>query len=244
MITKRIIPCLYVKEGKIEKNTASPLELAAYYSEHGADELTFYNVNAMRGGEELFMRVLREAAGSVFIPLTVGGGISALADFERALSCGADKVCVNASALENPDLIHEASRKYGAQCVVLSVDVKSVNGEYRVFTKGGSRDTGRNAVEWIRRAASLGAGEVVVNSLDAERLGKGFDLPLLSAVCAAVDIPVIASGGGTCEADFCALFQGVPDVDAGLASSAFHIGNIEIKHLKKTLRAQGINVRL
>ncbi len=244
MITKRIIPCLYVKEGKIDKNVPSPLELAAYYSQHGADELVFYDVNVSNDGGTLFSKVLREAAGSVFIPLTVGGGVSALADFERALSCGADKVCVNASAIENPDLIYEASRKYGAQCVVLSVDVKSVDGAYRVFTRGGRENTGLEALTWLRRATELGAGEIVVNSLDAERMGNGFDLPLLAAACKTVDVPVIASGGGVSVADFCTLFREVPEVDAGLASSAFHSGKIEIQDLKRTLRAQGVNVRL
>lgn len=252
MITKRIIPCLYVKDGKIAEasrcegadGARSPLELAAYYSEHGADELMFYDVRAAESLHASFLRVLREAAGSVFIPLTVGGGISSLDDFERALSCGADKVCVNASAIENPELIYEASRKYGAQCVVLSVDVKRVDGVYRVFTKGGSVNTGREATEWIRYAAERGAGEVVVNSLDAEAAKNGFDLSLAASACKAANVPVIASGGASCGRDFLSLFSEVPEIDAGLGSTVFHSGTVEISELKKSLRERGVNVRL
>lgn len=252
MITKRIIPCLDVKDGKVVKgvnfaglkDVASPLELAAYYSEHGADELVFYDITASAEGRTLFTDVLREAAGSIFIPLTVGGGISAISDFERVLSCGADKVSVNSGAIRNPELIHEASRKYGAQCVVLSVDVKRVNGEFHVFAKGGREDTGLEAIEWIKRCVGLGAGEVVVNSMDTDGVKKGFDLELLKQVCNVVDVPVIASGGAGSQQDFVTLFKEIPEIDAGLAASVFHFKEIEIKDLKKTLRENGVNVRL
>ncbi len=252
MITKRIIPCLDVKDGKVVKgvnfaglkDVASPLELAAYYSEHGADELVFYDITASAEGRKLFTDVLREAAGSVFIPLTVGGGISSIADFERVLSCGADKVSVNSGAIRNPELIHEASRKYGAQCVVLSVDVKRVNGEFHVFAKGGREDTGLEAIEWIKRCVELGAGEVVVNSMDTDGVKKGFDLELLKAVCHVVNVPVIASGGAGSQQDFVTLFKEIPEIDAGLAASVFHFKEIEIKDLKKTLYENGVNVRL
>ncbi len=252
MITKRIIPCLDVKDGKVVKgvnfaglkDVASPLELAAYYSEHGADELVFYDITASAEGRTLFIDVLREAAGSIFIPLTVGGGISSLADFERVLSCGADKVSVNSGAIKNPELIHEASRKYGAQCVVLSVDVKRVNGAFHVFAKGGREDTGLEAMEWIKRCVDCGAGEVVVNSMDTDGVKKGFDLELLKAVCNVVDVPVIASGGAGSQQDFVTLFKEIPEIDAGLAASVFHFKEIEIKDLKKSLRENGVNVRL
>lgn len=252
MITKRIIPCLDVKDGKVVKgvnfeglkDVASPLDLAAYYSECGADELVFYDITASAEGRQLFTEVLREAAGSVFIPLTVGGGISTLADFERVLACGADKVSVNSGAIKNPELIHEASRKYGAQCVVLSVDVKRVNGEFHVFAKGGREDTGMEAIAWIKRCVELGAGEVVVNSMDTDGVKKGFDLELLKAVCKVVDVPVIASGGAGSQQDFITLFDEIPEIDAGLAASVFHFGEIKIKDLKKTLREHGVNVRL
>ncbi len=252
MITKRIIPCLDVKDGKVVKgvnfaglkDVASPLELAAYYSEHGADELVFYDITASAEGRTLFTDVLREAAGSIFIPLTVGGGISAISDFERVLSCGADKVSVNSGAIRNPELIHEASRKYGAQCVVLSVDVKRVNGEFHVFAKGGREDTGLEAIEWIKRCVGFGAGEVVVNSMDTDGVKKGFDLELLKQVCNVVDVPVIASGGAGSQQDFVTLFKEIPEIDAGLAASVFHFKEIEIKDLKKTLRENGVNVRL
>lgn len=252
MITKRIIPCLDVKDGKVVKgvnfaglkDVASPLELAAYYSEHGADELVFYDITASAEGRTLFIDVLREAAGSIFIPLTVGGGISSIADFERVLSCGADKVSVNSGAIKNPELIHEASRKYGAQCVVLSVDVKRVNGAFHVFAKGGREDTGLDAMEWIKRCVDCGAGEVVVNSMDTDGVKKGFDLELLKAVCNVVDVPVIASGGAGSQQDFVTLFKEIPEIDAGLAASVFHFKEIEIKDLKKSLRENGVNVRL
>ena len=252
MITKRIIPCLDVKDGRVVKgvnfeglrDVSSPVDLAKYYSECGADELVFYDITASAEGRALFTDILREAASSVFIPLTVGGGIRSVADFERVLSCGADKVSVNSGAIANPSLVKEAAQKYGNQCVVISADVKRVNGSFHVFAKGGREDTGMEAVSWIKRCVEEGAGEVVVNSMDTDGVKKGFDLELLKAVCAAVDVPVIASGGAGSIADFVTLFKEIPDIDAGLAASVFHFGEIEIADLKKVLAENGIPSRI
>ena len=252
MITKRIIPCLDVKDGQVVKGVnfenlrqvASPVELAKYYSECGADELVFYDITASAEGRKLFTDVLKETASSVFIPLTVGGGIKELSDFERVLSCGADKVSVNSGALQNPDLISQAAQKYGNQCVVISADIKRVNGEFHVFAKGGRVDTGLEAIAWISRCVAEGAGEVVVNSMDTDGVKKGFDIELLRAVTEAVDVPVIASGGAGSQAHFVELFKALPKVDAGLAASVFHFGEIAIPDLKKTLRENGVIVRL
>lgn len=252
MITKRIIPCLDVKDGRVVKGVnfeglrevASPVDLAKYYSSCGADELVFYDITASAEGRSLFTEVLREVARSVFIPLTVGGGIREVADFERVLTCGADKVSVNSGAIANPALIGEAAKKYGNQCVVISADVKRVNGAFHVFSKGGRVDTGMDAVAWIKRCVNEGAGEVVVNSMDTDGVKKGFDLELLKAVCAAVDVPVIASGGAGCTADFVTLFEEIPDIDAGLAASVFHFGEIKIADLKGILAKKGIPSRI
>ncbi|MBQ9714680.1 MAG: imidazole glycerol phosphate synthase subunit HisF [Clostridia bacterium] len=251
MITKRIIPCLDVKDGRVVKGinfeglreVASPVDLAKYYSQCGADELVFYDITASAEGRAMFTDCLREAAKSVFIPLTVGGGIRGVEDFERVLSCGADKVSVNSGAIANPSIVKEAAQKYGNQCVVLSTDVKRVHGEFHVFAKGGREDTGLEAVSWIKRCVEDGAGEVVVNSMDTDGVKKGFDIELLKAVCAAVDVPVIASGGAGSIADFITLFKEIPDIDAGLAASVFHFGEIEIANLKKVLAENDILVR-
>lgn len=251
MITKRIIPCLDVKDGRVVKGTnfqnlkdvSSPVELAKYYSACGADELVFYDITASAEGRKLFTGVLTEVAKQVFIPLTVGGGIRGLEDFERVLSCGADKVSVNSGAISNPSLVGEAARKYGDQCVVISVDVRRVNGQFRVFAKGGRVDTGMDAIEWIRRCVGEGAGEVVVNSMDMDGVKKGFDIELLKKVCDVVNVPVIASGGAGCQQDFVDLFHQIPTIDAGLAASVFHFGEIKIKDLKETLAQNGVNVR-
>lgn len=251
MITKRIIPCLDVKDGTVVKGVnfeglrqvASPVELARYYSERGADELVFYDITASAEGRSLFIDTLKEVARSVFIPLTVGGGIREVEDFERVLSCGADKVSVNSGAIANPDLVGNAAKRYGNQCVVISADIKRAHGEFRVFAKGGRVDTGLEAISWIKRCVDAGAGEVVVNSMDTDGVKKGFDLELLKAVCAAVDVPVIASGGAGCQEDFVKLFKEIPTIDAGLAASVFHFGEIEIKDLKDTLQKNGITVR-
>ena len=252
MITKRIIPCLDVRGGRVVKgvnfegvrDVSSPVELGKFYSDSGADELVFYDITASVEGRALFTDILREVASTIFIPLTVGGGINTLDDFDRVLKCGADKVSVNSGAIRNPHLIYEAAQRYGDQCVVLSADIKRVNGEFRVFAKGGREDTGMEAIEWIKRCVGNGAGEVVVNSIDTDGVKKGFDIEMLRAVCNAVNVPVIASGGAGCVQDFMNLFREVPDIDAGLAASVFHFGEIAIPDLKRTLAAEGINMRL
>lgn len=251
MITKRIIPCLDVKHGKVVKgvnfeglrDVASPVELAQAYSSGGADELVFYDIVASAEERGLFSDVLCEVAKTVFIPLTVGGGIRETADFERVLACGADKVSVNSGAINNPALVGEAAKKYGDQCVVISVDVRRVNGQFHVFSKGGRVDTGLDAIEWIRRCVGEGAGEVVVNSMDTDGVRKGFDIELLKKVCDVVNVPVIASGGAGCQQDFVDLFREIPTIDAGLAASVFHFGEIKIQDLKETLAKNGVNVR-
>ena len=252
MITKRIIPCLDVKDGRVVKgvnflglaDVSSPVKLAEFYSSCGADELVFYDITASAEGRKLFTDILTEVASKVFIPLTVGGGINTVDDFDRVLKCGADKVSVNSGAIRNPELVREAAHKYGDQCVVLSADVKRVNGEFRVFAKGGREDTGMEAISWIRRCVNMGAGEIVVNSIDTDGVKQGFDLEMLEAVCDAVNVPVIASGGAGCIDDFTKLFKALPKVDAGLAASIFHFGEVEIKDLKKELRQNDIIVRL
>ena len=252
MITKRIIPCLDIKNGRVVKGTnfqglsdvSSPVELAKLYSDCGADELVFYDITASFEGRKLFTDVLRQVASEIFIPLTVGGGINTVEDFDRVLKCGADKVSVNSGAIRNPELIREAAQKYGNQCVVLSADVKRVEGQFRVFAKGGREDTGMEAIAWIKRGVALGAGEVVVNSIDTDGVKGGFDIELLDLVCKSVRVPVIASGGAGAKEHFLQLFKEVPTVDAGLAASVFHFGEIAIKDLKRTLANNGINVRI
>ena len=252
MLTKRIIPCLDVKNGRVVKgvnfkglnDVSSPVELAKYYSDNGADELVFYDITASAEGRQLFTDILREVASTIFIPLTVGGGINTVADFDRVLKCGADKVSVNSGAIRNPELIYEAAKKYGNQCVVISADVKRVDSEFRVFAKGGREDTGMEAVSWIRRCVDMGAGEVVLNSIDTDGVKKGFDLEMLKAVSDAVDVPVIASGGAGCIDDFVKLFKTLPKVDAGLAASIFHFGEVDIAELKQRLADEGIPMRI
>ena len=252
MITKRIIPCLDVRNGKVVKGVnftglkdiSSPVTLADYYSKNGADELVFYDITASAEGRELFTEVLKSTAEKVFIPLTVGGGINTLNDFDRVLKCGADKVSVNSGAIKNPSLIKEGAKLYGDQCVVLSVDIKRVNGKFTVFAKGGRENTGIDAIEWIKRSVDNGAGEIVVNSIDTDGVKKGFDIEMLSAVCNAVSVPVIASGGAGKTEDFITLFKTLPKVDAGLAASVFHFGEIDIKNLKREMAKNGIPARL
>ena len=252
MITKRIIPCLDVKNGRVVKGTnfqglsdvSDPVALGKYYSDHGADELVFYDITASFEGRKLFTDILQKVASTIFIPLTVGGGINTLEDFDRVLKCGADKVSVNSGAIRNPGLVFQAARKYGDQCVVLSADVKRVEGEFRVFAKGGREDTGMEAIAWIKRCVDMGAGEVVLNSIDTDGVKQGFDLEMLEAVSNAVDVPVIASGGAGGMEDFVKLFQTLPKVDAGLAASIFHFGQVQIPKLKAYLAQNHINVRL
>ena len=252
MITKRIIPCLDVRDGRVVKGTnfqglrdvSSPVELGKYYSDNGADELVFYDITASAEGRRLFTDILTQVASTIFIPLTVGGGINTVEDFDRVLKCGADKVSVNSGAIRDPGLVHAAARLYGDQCVVLSADVKRVEGQFRVFAKGGREDTGMEAISWIKRCVANGAGEVVLNSIDTDGVKGGFDLPMLEAVSEAVDVPVIASGGAGCEEDFVKLFKTLPKVDAGLAASIFHFGTVKIPELKQTLRDNDNLVRL
>lgn len=252
MITKRIIPCLDVKDGRVVKgvnfaglsDVSSPVTLAEYYSKAGADELVFYDITASSDGRRIFTDILRQTAASIFIPLTVGGGINSLDDFERVLSCGADKVSVNSGAIAHPTLIREAAERYGSQCVVLSCDIKRVGAEFRVFAKGGRVDTGFEALSWIKNGVDNGAGEIVVNSIDTDGVKAGFDLPMLRAVVEAVDVPVIASGGAGSAEDFVTLFSEIPDIDAGLAASIFHFGEVKISDLKELLHKNRINVRL
>ncbi|MBR3059114.1 MAG: imidazole glycerol phosphate synthase subunit HisF [Oscillospiraceae bacterium] len=252
MITKRIIPCLDVRDGRVVKgvnflglrDVDSPVKLAKYYSECGADELVFYDITASAEGRKLFTDILREAAANIFIPLTVGGGISSVEDFDRVLKCGADKVSVNSGAIRRPELIGEAARKYGDQCVVLSADIKRVDGSFHVFAKGGREDTGLEAIQWIRDGIARGAGEIVANSMDTDGVKGGFDLELLERICEAVRVPVIASGGAGSMEDFSTLFKTVPEVSAGLAASVFHFGEIAIPDLKRKLRADGIEMRM
>lgn len=252
MVTKRIIPCLDIKDGRVVKgvnflnlqDVSNPVKLAEYYSNAGADELVFYDITASFEGRKLFVDILTEVASKIFIPLTVGGGINQLEDFERVLACGADKVSVNSGAIKHPELIEQAAKRYGNQCVVLSVDAKRVDGSFHVFLNGGRVDTGMDALEWIRQGVERGAGEVVVNSIDTDGVKQGFDIELLKKVCSLVNVPVIASGGAGNAGHFTQLFKQVPQVSAGLAASIFHFGELSIADLKKELAENDIEVRI
>ena len=252
MITKRIIPCLDVRNGRVVKgvnfeglsDVSSPVGLANFYSDNGADELVFYDITASAEGRALFTDILKKVAETIFIPLTVGGGINTVDDFDRVLKCGADKVSVNSGALKNPGLIYEAAKKYGNQCVVISADVKRENGQFTVYAKGGREKTDLEAVSWIKKCVGMGAGEVVLNSIDTDGVKGGFDLEMLDAVCNAVNVPVIASGGAGKKEDFVELFKKIPKADAGLAASIFHFKEVEIPDLKRTLKENGILVRI
>ncbi len=252
MIAKRIIPCLDVRDGRVVKGTrfrelndvASPVDLAAYYSAQGADELVFYDITASSDGRKIFTDILTETASRVFIPLTVGGGISTIADFDRVLKCGADKVSVNSGAIRDPLLIREAAGKYGSQCVVLSVDAKRVGGRMMVFAKGGRENTGMELLDWLKKGLDLGAGEIVLNSIDTDGVKDGFDLEMLSLAAQIAHVPIIASGGAGKKEDFAALFNAIPGVDAGLAASIFHFGEVLIPDLKEYLKNKNINVRI
>ncbi len=252
MITKRIIPCLDVKNGRVVKgqnfkdlnDVSSPVDLAKFYSDSMADELVFYDITASSDGRKIFTDILKEAASNVFIPLTVGGGIESLEDFDRVLKSGADKVSVNTGAINHPNLIRKAAELYGNQCVVISIDCKRVDGEFHVFKKGGREDTGLELINWVKYCVNEGAGEVVLNSIDTDGVKKGFDIEMIKMVCDAVNVPVIASGGAGSIDDFIRLFTEVPKVDAGLAASIFHFKEVEIKELKRKLRENGIEVRL
>jgi imidazoleglycerol phosphate synthase, cyclase subunit len=252
MITKRIIPCLDVRDGAVVKgknflgvrDIADPVEMARIYNTAGADELVFYDITASHEGRGLFTDVLTRVASEIFIPLTVGGAINSTDDFSRVLSCGADKVSVNSGALKNPALIDSAAKKYGDQCVVLSIDAKRVGGEVHVFLHGGREDTGIELLSWVKEGVERGAGEIVLNSIDTDGVKGGFDIEMLRAVCGIVDVPVIASGGAGCKEHFVELFEAVPTVDAGLAASIFHFGEVKISDLKQYLSENGVNVRI
>ena len=252
MLAKRIIPCLDIRNGRVVKGVKFgdlrdleyPVEMAKFYNTSGADELVFYDITASAEGRKLFSDTLRNVASQIFIPLTVGGGISTVEDFDRVLKCGADKVSVNSGAIANPSIINDAAKKYGSQCVVLSMDIKRVNGKFELFAKGGRVPTGIDAIEWAYKGQEEGAGELVVNSIDTDGVKKGFDIEMLDAICKRVSIPVIASGGAGCSKDFTTLFKTLPKVDAGLAASIFHFKEVDIKDLKKELRANGIEVRI
>jgi len=251
MLAKRIIPCLDVRNGRVVKgmnfqglrDMADPVDMARFYNESGADELVFYDITASAEGRNLFTDILRAVASEIFIPLTVGGGINTLEDFDRVLKCGADKVSVNSGAIRNPALIGEAARKYGDQCVVLSMDVKRVDGQFRLFAKGGREDTGIDAMEWAVKGVRDGAGEIVLNSIDTDGVKTGFDLEMLDTLAALVDVPIIASGGAGSMEHFAELFTH-PGVDAGLAASIFHTKQVDIKDLKRFLRARGVEMRI
>jgi cyclase len=252
MLTKRIIPCLDIKNGRVVKgknfeglqDVDDPVALAAYYNQSGADELVFYDITASAEGRGLFTDVLMNVAKEVFIPLTVGGNINDVSDFDRVLKCGADKVSVNTGAIKDPSLILRAAKKYGDQCVVLSIDAKRVGGRFTVFARGGRDNTGMDAIEWAKQGEQNGAGELVINSIDTDGVKQGFDLEMLEAICSAVRIPVIASGGAGKKEHFSSLFRSVPGVDAGLAASIFHRKELTIRELKEHLRSEGIPVRL
>ena len=251
MLARRIIPCLDVKDGRVVKGTnfeglrdlADPVEMARFYNESGADELVVYDITASAEGRNLFTDILRRVAGEIFIPLTVGGGIRTLEDFDRVLKCGADKVSVNSGAIADPTIIGAAAKKYGDQCVVLSMDVKRVDGQFRLFAKGGREDTGIDAMEWAARGVADGAGEIVLNSIDTDGVKQGFDLEMLDALASRVSVPIIASGGAGKMEDFAQLFTH-PGIDAGLAASIFHTRQVDIKELKHYLRAQGVEMRI
>lgn len=252
MITKRIIPCLDIRGGRVVKgvnfegiqDVEDPVALAKFYNDSGADELVFYDITASFEGRGLFADVLKNVASNIFIPLTVGGNINSVEDFDRVLKSGADKVSVNTGAIKNPSLVTEAAKKYGDQCVVLSMDVKRVDGKFMVFAKGGRENTGLEAVEWAKRCTENGAGEIVVNSINTDGVKNGFDIEMLKAICNAVSVPVIASGGAGCPEHFKTLFEEVPGVDAGLAASIFHFGEVKIRDLKKYLISQNIEMRI
>ena len=251
MISKRIIPCLDVRDGRVVKgvnfagikDVADPVAMAKKYNEAGADELVFYDITASHEARGLFTDILQAVAAQVFIPLTVGGGINTIEDFDRVLKCGADKVSVNSGAVRNPQLIKAGAERYGSQCVVLSVDVKRVGDAWHVFTKGGREDTGLDALEWITQGEAFGAGELVINSMDTDGVKNGFDLELLQAVSEISNLPIIASGGAGKLADFKDLFEN-PKIDAGLAASIFHYDEIPIPVLKQYLKDEGIPVRI
>ncbi|AMO38688.1 imidazole glycerol phosphate synthase subunit HisF [Thauera humireducens] len=252
MLAKRIIPCLDVSAGRVVKgvnfvelrDAGDPVEIARRYDEQGADELTFLDITASSDDRDIILHVVEQVAEQVFIPLTVGGGVRVVDDVRRLLNAGADKVSMNTAAVNNPQLVHDASSKVGSQCIVVAIDAKqTAPGKWEVFTHGGRKNTGLDAIDWARKVESLGAGEILLTSMDRDGTKSGFDLALTRAVSDAVRIPVIASGGvGTLEH----LAEGVSEgrADAVLAASIFHFGQHTVREAKELMRARGIEVRL
>ncbi|MFV8825782.1 imidazole glycerol phosphate synthase subunit HisF [Thauera sp. WH-2] len=252
MLAKRIIPCLDVKSGRVVKgvnfvelrDAGDPVEIARRYDEQGADEITFLDITASSDDRDIILHVVEQVAEQVFIPLTVGGGVRVVEDVRRLLNAGADKVSMNTAAVNNPQLVNDASSKVGSQCIVVAIDAKqTAPGKWEVFTHGGRNNTGLDAIEWARKVESLGAGEILLTSMDRDGTKSGFDLALTRAVSDAVRIPVIASGGvGTLEH----LAEGVSEgrADAVLAASIFHFGQHTVREAKELMRARGIEVRL
>ena len=251
MSLKKIIPCMDIIDGRIVKgvnfegikDVADPVEMAAFYNDSGADELVFYDIAASVKGKKLFSDLLREVAGKVSIPLIVGGGISELSDIERVFECGGGKVSINTGAIKNPRFIREAARNYGSERIILSMDVKRVDGRFMIFTKAGKENTGIDALEWAENGERLGVGELVVNSIDTDGVKGGFDIEMLKAVEEVVTIPIVASGGAGKKEDFAELFR-LTGAETGLAASVFHFKEIIISDLKHYLKSQGIEVRV
>jgi len=251
MLEKKIIPCMDIRDGRVVKgvkfeeiqDVTDPVEAAAYYNAQGADELVFYDITASLEGRSLMTDLLRKVAAQVSIPLTAGGGISSLDDFARMFESGADKVSINSGAIKNPDLIEQASRKYGPERVVLGMDVKLVDGKYHLFSAGGRSAAGIDALEWARLGQERGAGELVLNSIDADGVRGGFDIPMLCAVRAVSTLPIVASGGAGSKEDFLELFRSA-NVQAGLAASIFHFKQLTIPELKQYLKQNGIPVHI
>jgi cyclase len=250
MLTKRIIPCLDVKDGRVVKgvnfvnlrDAGDPVEVAKIYDKACADELVFLDITASHEGRKTFIDVVGRTAEQIFMPLTVGGGINSVDDIRRLLNAGADKTSMNTAAVKNPDLVREASERFGSQCIVVAIDAKKTADGWKVFTHGGRNQTGKDAVEWAREVEKLGAGEILLTSMDADGTKDGFDLPLTSAVTAAVNIPVIASGGAGKVEHFADVFTRA-GADAGLAASIFHYGEISVGEVKDYLLRQGIACR-
>ncbi|MGI5958104.1 MAG: imidazole glycerol phosphate synthase subunit HisF [Massiliimalia sp.] len=251
MLTKRIIPCLDVKNGRVVKginfvgikDVGDPVECAKLYNEQGADEIVFLDITATHEGRGTMLDVVERTAKEVFIPLTVGGGINSIEDFKNTLRAGADKVSVNSAAVKNPQLIREAADRFGSQCVVVAIDAKRIEGSFHVVVHGGRIDTGLDAIEWAKEAVSLGAGEILLTSMDADGTKNGFDHELLNAVCQVVSVPVIASGGCGKLEHFSQVFLET-DADAALAASLFHYRELTVEQVKHHLREKDIPVRL
>ncbi|MFH1786275.1 MAG: imidazole glycerol phosphate synthase subunit HisF [archaeon] len=250
MLAKRIIPCLDVLDGRVVKgvkfqnlrDSGDPVELAKEYGRQGADEIVFLDIGASPENRETMVGVVRRAASEALIPLTVGGGIRKVEDMERLLKNGADKVSINTAAVKNPELIRQASKRFGSQCVVLAIDARKKGASWEVLVNGGREPTGRDAIEWAKEAERLGAGEILLTSWDADGTKKGYDIGLTRAIAEAVNIPIIASGGaGSLDAIFNALTEG--KADAALAASIFHFGEYEVADVKKYLRERGVEVR-